>query len=240
MSGSGSTPRPRLGLALAGIAGFTDAAAFVTLLGVFVSHMSGSTTRLAVELGRTHWHRAVPFMIVIAGFTAGAFAGQMWLSFHPLALRSLLVAEAGLLLAVAAAGLLLGHDNGLTESGLGRVVVLGGIAALAMGSQASAARRAAGLDVNTTFISGMLARAGEELAAAARASNRGWEAALPYLGVWVAFLAGGVLGAFAGGVLGAIAGGVLGAFAASRLGTSALAAASLALLGLSWRGSASP
>lgn len=73
-------------------------------------------------------------------------------------------------------------------------------------------------------MSGMLARVGEELAAAARASNRGWEAALPYLGVWAAFLAGGVLGAFA----------------ASRLGTSALATASLALLGLSWRGSVSP
>lgn len=61
--------------------------------------------------------------------------------------------------------------------------MLGGIAALAMGSQASAVHRATGLDVNTTFISGMLARVGEELAGAARASNRGWEAALPYLGV---------------------------------------------------------
>lgn len=116
MSGSGSTPRPRLGLALAGIAGYTDAAAFVSLLGVFVSHMSGSTTRLAVELGCAHWHQAMPFVIVIVGFTAGAFAEQMCLSFHPQALLSLLVAEAGLLLAVAAAGLLLGHENGLTES----------------------------------------------------------------------------------------------------------------------------
>lgn len=70
----------------------------------------------------------------------------------------------------------------LDRVGLGRVV-LGGIAALAMGSQASAVHRATGLDVNTTFISGMLARVGEELAGAARASNRGWEAALPYLGV---------------------------------------------------------
>jgi uncharacterized membrane protein YoaK (UPF0700 family) len=104
--------------------------------------MSGTTTRLAVELGRAHWHRAIPFVIVVTGFVAGAFAGQLWLSFHPRALRSLLVAEAVLLSALPRLGSSSARTGEVTSHGLGRVVLGAavtsqvGIGALALASVA--------------------------------------------------------------------------------------------------------
>lgn len=181
---------------LAAVAGYCDASAFVALLGVFVSHMSGTSTRLAVELGGGAWVEALPFGIVVCGFFVGAVAGELWLASHPHALRSLLLAEAGVLLVVAVAGVTAATDGEITVDGLGRIF-LGGLAATAMGSQASAVRKAAGLSVNTTFISGMVAQAAARLAAWIRRDATARQGLESFGGIWLSFVAGGVIGTLA-------------------------------------------
>ncbi len=193
----------RTGLFLAVVAGYTDAACFVALLGVFVSHMSGTSTRLAVEVGRGHWFRALPFVVVVLAFFAGSVASSLYLGARPR--RAL----QGLLAVVVAAG---AGAAGAGDLGGDTVVrlALGGPGAFAMGIQAAAVRRATGITVNTTYVSGMLTHAGERAAAWLRGDPEARRAFAVHGGVWAGFVAGGAAGAFAVtrwgiGVLGAAA-----------------------------------
>jgi uncharacterized membrane protein YoaK (UPF0700 family) len=67
--------RRRFAMALAGMAGFVDAAGYLSAGGYFVSFMSGNTTRLGVALG-TGAGAALPALL-IAGFVAGVTAGAL-------------------------------------------------------------------------------------------------------------------------------------------------------------------
>ena len=200
----------RTGLFLAVVAGYTDAACFVALLGVFVSHMSGTSTRLAVEVGRGHWFRALPFVVVVLAFFAGSVASSLYLGARPRrALQGLLAVEALLLAVVAAAGVAAAGAGDLGGDTVVRLA-LGGPGAFAMGIQAAAVRRATGITVNTTYVSGMLTHAGERAAAWLRGDPEARRAFAVHGGVWAGFVAGGAAGAFAVtrwgiGVLGAAA-----------------------------------
>lgn len=186
-----------MGVLLAIVAGYTDAVCFVALLGVFVSHMSGTSTRLAVEVGRGHWFRALPFAVVVVAFFAGCVASSWHLGAGPTrALRGLLCAEAALLLVVGAVGAVTA-DAGEVSRDTAVRLTLGGMGALAMGMQASAVRRATGITVNTTYVSGMLAHAGEQAAAWLRKESGALRSLALHGGVWAAFVGGGAVGAFA-------------------------------------------
>src|SRR5581483_8908976 len=77
-----SPPGSVAAVALAGVAGFVDAAGFLTLGGVFTAHMSGNSARLGVRLGQGDLSAALPMLAAIAlfvvGVAGGALASELW------------------------------------------------------------------------------------------------------------------------------------------------------------------
>src|SRR5690349_20405956 len=93
-----------LACALSALAGYVDAIGFLHLRGMFVSFMSGNSTRMGVCLAAGDWRAAAEALGLIALFVAGAAGGSLIVlgrGRHRLAL--LLLAEA-MLLAAAALG----------------------------------------------------------------------------------------------------------------------------------------
>ena len=68
--------RRRLAIAAAGLAGFVDAAGYLSANSYFVSFMSGNTTRLGVDIAQRPAHAWVPAAL-IAGFVLGVTGGAV-------------------------------------------------------------------------------------------------------------------------------------------------------------------
>src|SRR6202521_5637443 len=66
-----------LACALSALAGYVDAIGFLHLGGLFVSFMSGNSTRMGVSLAEGHWLSAIEALGLIALFVAGAAAGSL-------------------------------------------------------------------------------------------------------------------------------------------------------------------
>jgi len=192
-------------LTLALVGGFVDAVGYITLLGVFIAHMSGNSAAMGAHFGQDKavagLARAAPIPLFVVGVAAGAILIEV------LARRGVrstaavvLSVEAALLLAVMLIGdAELSHgvvsaQRGWTFYGL---IVL---AATAMGLQTSALRRLAGQTVRTTFVTGMLTHLGEEAAKFVLPATRpsASSSRLRLLGlVWLCYAAGAVFGGWA-------------------------------------------
>ena len=61
-----------LACALSALAGYVDGIGFLHLGGLFVSFMSGNSTRLGVNLAAGHWSNAAEAIGLIALFVIGA------------------------------------------------------------------------------------------------------------------------------------------------------------------------
>ena len=66
-----------LACSLSALAGYVDGVGFLHLGGMFVSFMSGNSTRLGVSLAEGHWSNAAGAIGVIALFVTGAAAGSL-------------------------------------------------------------------------------------------------------------------------------------------------------------------
>jgi uncharacterized membrane protein YoaK (UPF0700 family) len=66
-----------LACALSALAGYVDAIGFLHLGGLFVSFMSGNSTRMGVSLAAGEWGAAAEAFGLIALFVAGATAGSL-------------------------------------------------------------------------------------------------------------------------------------------------------------------
>src|SRR5690606_250721 len=66
-----------LAVALATLAGFIDSIGFIQMGGLFVSFMSGNSTRLGVGLAASDWTLAAQAVGLLAGFVAGAALGRV-------------------------------------------------------------------------------------------------------------------------------------------------------------------
>jgi uncharacterized membrane protein YoaK (UPF0700 family) len=204
----------RTSFSLAWVAGYVDAVGFLTLAGLFVAHMSGNTVRLGVFAGDGDWSLAAQRLVPIVFFTLGVMGGIALV--EALRRRStpaparVLSIEAALLLVFMVVGRAVLGDQSAT-GGSWEYYLLAIVVVLSMALQNVALRRAAGLPIHTTFVTGMLTYLGEELVHgwyARRDLNR--EGAHPapddaagiafrrarfHGGVWLSYLAGGVLGA---------------------------------------------
>jgi uncharacterized membrane protein YoaK (UPF0700 family) len=200
---------------LAWVAGYVDAVGFLTLAGLFVAHMSGNTVRLGVFVGGGDWSLAAQRLVPVVVFTLGVVAGVVLVE----ALRRRSIAapsrvlgiEAVLLLVFMLAGRAVLGGRG-APAGSWDYYLLAVVAVLAMALQNVALRRVAGLPIHTTFVTGMLTYVGEELVhgwyarrdlrrAGATphpedAAHVAYRRARFHGGVWLSYLAGGVLGAF--------------------------------------------
>src|SRR5260370_7840837 len=66
-----------LASALSALAGYVDAIGFLHLGGLFVSFMSGNSTRMGVSLAEGQWSHAAKALGLIALFVTGAAAGSL-------------------------------------------------------------------------------------------------------------------------------------------------------------------
>lgn len=172
----------RLAFCLAGLAGFVDAIGFLGSGGLFVSFMSGNSTRMAIGItGATTLALAAATLIAL--FVLGVVLNIMATSKITVAHRKV-VAMSGV------AALLVGAAC-CKWSGLDVVAV--GLLCVAMGASNTIFRRDGEVSIGVTYMTGTLVKLGNKLADAALGGNRtGW---IPYFMLWLALVFGGILGA---------------------------------------------
>ena len=164
---------------LAGLAGYVDSLGFLHLGGVFVSFMSGNTTRLAVNLAEGRWLAAGAVAGVLLLFVLGAMLGALVAGGEGARSRSRVLAVEAALLAGAA-----------VAAGAGIAPLAIGLMVLAMAVENSVFLRDGEVGVSLTYMTGTLIKTGHALAAAVRGGDP-W-AFRPYMALW-AGLAGGCL-----------------------------------------------
>lgn len=175
-------PRQILAVSLAGLAGFVDAAGFLSAHGYFVSFMSGNTTRLGVNLALDWRHALIPALL-IAGFVVGVAGGSIAGLSAGKRRKPAVLALVATLLALAA----LARELGQADLALGGMV-------LAMGALNNTLQRNGEVAVGVTYMTGTLVRLGQGIAARLTGASRGnW---LVYLVLWTGLAGGAVLGAW--------------------------------------------
>jgi uncharacterized membrane protein YoaK (UPF0700 family) len=173
-----------LACALSALAGYVDAIGFIHLGGLFVSFMSGNSTRMGVSLADGHWRSAAEAFGLIVLFVVGAAAGSLIVLGHG-AYRQpwLLLAEALLL-----AGAALCYAFDLPNVAIAAIV-------LAMGMENAVFQIDGGAGLGLTYVTGALVKVGQLMAVALTGGQRwGW---VPNLLLWAALAIGCVLGALA-------------------------------------------
>ncbi len=174
-----------LAVCLAALAGYVDALGFLFMRGLYVSFMSGNSTRLATDLGHADWHAAATTATLIGAFVIGVILGQV-------------IAARNVALDLAAVGILLAAAGGLYQLGFPSAVTV--LMALAMGMENCALERDGDVTLSLTYVTGTLVKLGRGLAAALQ--GRDWFGWLPYLLLWCGFGFGGITGAIVFGTWG--------------------------------------
>jgi uncharacterized membrane protein YoaK (UPF0700 family) len=173
-----------LACALSAIAGYVDGIGFLHLGGLFVSFMSGNSTRLGVSLAQAHWSNATEAIGLILLFVAGAACGSLIVLGRGANRQPWVLLLEAIMLALAA----LCYAFDLSNAAVAAMV-------LAMGLENAVFQIDGGAGLGLTYITGSLVKVGQ-LAAAALTGGARW-AWLPNLLLWAALVAGAVCGALA-------------------------------------------
>ncbi len=183
--------QPRLSLALAiclaVLAGWVDAVAFIRFHGLFVSFMSGNSTQAGVALFQHDASLAGVFARTIVLFVVGVVTGELVAAAAGHRCRAVLLACVGLLLAVVAAADRARFGDALVAS----------LLAFTMGVQNAVLHKAGAINVSLTYVTGTLVQVGRGLAGALRGGSP-WTQPLPFVGLWLGFVGGGLGGAAMG------------------------------------------
>jgi uncharacterized membrane protein YoaK (UPF0700 family) len=173
-----------LACALSALAGYVDGIGFLHLGGLFVSFMSGNSTRLGVALAEGRWSYAAEAAGLIAIFVTGAACGSLIVLGRGAHRQPWVLLVEAALLAVAA----LCYAWGLPNAAIAAMV-------LAMGLENAVFQIDGGAGLGLTYITGALVKVGQLVAAALTGGARfGW---LPNLLLWAALVTGAVCGASA-------------------------------------------
>jgi uncharacterized membrane protein YoaK (UPF0700 family) len=173
-----------LACALSAMAGYVDGIGFLHLGGLFVSFMSGNSTRLGVSLAQAHWSNAAEAVGLILLFVTGAACGSLIVLGEGANRQPwVLLAEAALL-ALAALLSALGQPNAAIAAMV-----------LAMGLENAVFQIDGGAGLGLTYITGALVKVGQFVAAALTGGGH-WDW-VPSLLLWAALVAGAVCGALA-------------------------------------------
>src|ERR1700681_3929408 len=175
-----------LACALSALAGYVDAIGFLHLGGLFVSFMSGNSTRMGVSLAEGHWQKAAEALGLIVLFVIGAAAGSLIVLGRGVNRQPwVLLAEA---LRLAASALCYAFD--LQNAAVAAIV-------LAMGLENAVFQIQGGGGLGLTYVTGALVKIGQLAAMALTGGPRwGWA---PNLLLWAALVAGSFCGALAYG-----------------------------------------
>jgi uncharacterized membrane protein YoaK (UPF0700 family) len=173
-----------LACALSALAGYVDGIGFLHLGGLFVSFMSGNSTRMGVSLADGQWLDAATALGLIALFVIGAAGGSLIVLGRGANRQPWLLLVEALLLAAAA----LCYAFGLPNVAIATIV-------LAMGLENAVFQIDGGAGLGLTYVTGALVKAGQLLAEALTGGARwGWA---PNLLLWAALVAGSLCGALA-------------------------------------------
>jgi uncharacterized membrane protein YoaK (UPF0700 family) len=170
--------------ALSALAGYVDGIGFLHLGGLFVSFMSGNSTRMGVSLAQVDWSNAAAALGLVALFVAGAACGSLIVLGRGANRQPWVLLVEASLLTVAA----LCHTVGLSNAAVAAIV-------LAMGLENAVFQIEGGAGLGLTYVTGALVKVGRLLAAGLTGGQR-W-AWLPNLLLWAALVAGAVCGASA-------------------------------------------
>jgi uncharacterized membrane protein YoaK (UPF0700 family) len=173
-----------LACALSALAGYVDAIGFLHLAGLFVSFMSGNSTRMGVSLAEGQWLHAAKSLSLIALFVTGAAAGSLIVLGRGVHRQPWVLFTEALLLALAA----LSYTFGRPQVAVAAIV-------LAMGLENAVFQIEGGGGLGLTYVTGALVKAGQLIASALTGGARfAW---LPNLLLWAALVLGALLGAAA-------------------------------------------
>ena len=173
-----------LACALSALAGYVDGIGFLHLGGLFVSFMSGNSTRLGVSLAEGNWSNAAAALGLISLFVVGAAGGSLIVLGRGANRQSWVLLTEASLLALAA----LCHQFGLSGAAVAAIV-------LAMGLENAVFQIDGGAGLGLTYITGALVKAGQLVATALTGGAR-WDW-VPNVLLWAALVAGSACGALA-------------------------------------------
>lgn len=165
-----------------------DAVGYLSTGQIFVSFMSGNTTKMGVDVVRLNWHDATFAFVTIVLFTSGVILGTLVARKAGLRRKTVTLLVVTILLLASAA---------FRTAGLR--IPSAAVLVLAMGVENAIFQRRGSVTVGLTYVTGTLVRMGQHLAAALTGGPR-W-AWLPFAGLWLGFAAGALTGAVASGVL---------------------------------------
>ena len=183
------TPAPHLslGLLLTGAAGFADVIGFIGLGGQYTSFMSGNTTQLGDTLAHGLWQASVLPVALIVLFFLGSFIGSLL----ALACGKRWGSSAATAFVLACLGLTIGLSVAGWPASQFMLILAAGA-----GAQNAILPSTGSVRLGTTFVTGTLFAAGQDLARAVRGSAPPWRWA-QHLLVWASLLVGALLGAIA-------------------------------------------
>jgi uncharacterized membrane protein YoaK (UPF0700 family) len=173
-----------LACALSALAGYVDGIGFIHLGGLFVSFMSGNSTRMGVSLADGHWHDAAQALGLIVLFVIGAACGSLIVLGRGANRQPWVLLVEALLLAAAAVADAFGFPG----------IAIAAIV-LAMGLENAVFQIEGGAGLGLTYVTGALVKAGQLIAAALTGGAR-W-AWMPNLLLWAALVTGSLCGAMA-------------------------------------------
>jgi uncharacterized membrane protein YoaK (UPF0700 family) len=173
-----------LACALSALAGYVDGIGFIHLGGLFVSFMSGNSTRMGVSLADGHWQDAGQALGLIALFVIGTALGSLIVLGRGANRQPWVLLVEAMLLAGAA---------GCDAVGFPQVAVAGIV--LAMGLENAVFQICGGAGLGLTYVTGALVKVGQLMASALKGGAR-W-AWVPNLLLWSALVAGALCGALA-------------------------------------------
>jgi len=173
-----------LACALSALAGYVDGIGYLHLGGLFVSFMSGNSTRMGVSLAAGQWMDAGGALGLIVLFVIGAAGGSLIVLGRGAHRQPWVLFAEALLLALAA----LCYALGLAKSAVAAIV-------LAMGLENAVFQIGGGGGLGLTYVTGTLVKAGQLIGAALGGGARfAW---FPNLLLWAAMVLGALLGAAA-------------------------------------------
>jgi uncharacterized membrane protein YoaK (UPF0700 family) len=171
-----------LACALSALAGYVDGIGFLHLGGLFVSFMSGNSTRLGVSLAEGQFQAAGEALGLIALFVLGAACGSL------IVVGRTRFSQCWVLLAEAVLIVLAGVCHALDLEGLAIAAIV-----LAMGLENAVFQIDGGSGLGLTYVTGALVKAGQLLAASLTGGKPfGW---VPNILLWAALVAGSAGGA---------------------------------------------
>jgi uncharacterized membrane protein YoaK (UPF0700 family) len=150
-----------LACALSALAGYVDAIGFLQLGGLFVSFMSGNSTRMGVYLAAGDWVRAAEALSLIALFVIGAAFGSLIVLGRGVHRQPWVLLAEALLLAAAA----LCYALGLSNLAVAAIVT-------AMGLENAVFQIEGGGGLGLTYVTGALVKVGQYLAVAVAGGDR--------------------------------------------------------------------